>query len=144
MLGGSGAYRQSPPAFLSSGEYLETDRSTARPCRSPWAGALIAGLAIGIALPELSFAMRPWLPEIVAVLLFVSACGVGPRQAMGAVTEQKMALFFVAILQVLLAAVPGGFLSHFRHRRCTAACAHFDDFSITDIGCAQFVCSGRT
>lgn len=63
---------------------------------------LIAGLAIGIALPELSFAMRPWLPEIVAVLLFVSALRVGPRQAMGAVTEQKMALFFVAILQVLL------------------------------------------
>lgn len=63
---------------------------------------LIAGLVLGVALPDLSFLMRPWLPEIVAVLLFVSALRVGPRQALGAVSEQRMALFFVAMLQLLL------------------------------------------
>lgn len=63
---------------------------------------LIAGLVLGVALPELSNLMRPWLPESVAALLFVSALRVGPRQALGVVTEQKMALFFVAVLQVLL------------------------------------------
>lgn len=63
---------------------------------------LIVGLVFGVALPDLAFLMRPYLPEMIAVLLFVSALRVGPRQALGVVSEQKMALVFVTIMQLAL------------------------------------------
>ena len=40
---------------------------------------LVAGLAAGIALPDLALAMRPWLQEMVAGLLFFAALRIGPR-----------------------------------------------------------------
>lgn len=47
-------------------------------------GLLVAGLAAGVALPGLAHAMKPWLPEMVAALLFIAALRIGPRQALGA------------------------------------------------------------
>jgi ACR3 family arsenite transporter len=44
---------------------------------------LVAGLVAGIALPDLALAMRPWLQEMVAGLLFFAALRIGPRQAFG-------------------------------------------------------------
>jgi len=44
---------------------------------------LLAGLVAGLTLPGLATALRPWLPEMVAALLFVAALRIGPRAAMG-------------------------------------------------------------
>ncbi|HSM39873.1 MAG TPA: hypothetical protein VK862_03930 [Afifellaceae bacterium] len=62
---------------------------------------LIAGLAAGIGLPALAAAMRPWLPEMVAVMLFLAALRVGPRQALGAWRDLTASLTFVVAFQVL-------------------------------------------
>jgi hypothetical protein len=62
---------------------------------------LIAGLAAGIGLPSLAAAMRPWLPEMVAVMLFLAALRVGPRQAVGAWSDLTASLTFVVLFQVL-------------------------------------------
>ncbi len=44
---------------------------------------LVAGLLAGILLPGLALAMKPWLPELIASLLFLAALRIGPREAMG-------------------------------------------------------------
>lgn len=61
---------------------------------------LVLGLAAGLALPELAAALRPWLPELVALLLFLTAYRVGPRQALGALSGLRRVLGFVVLLQV--------------------------------------------
>ncbi|KUJ73304.1 hypothetical protein AVO45_14530 [Ruegeria marisrubri] len=51
---------------------------------------LIAGLIAGIALPGLAGALRHWIPEMVALLLFLTAFRIGPRDTMeslGALTR---------------------------------------------------------
>jgi len=63
---------------------------------------LVAGLVAGIGLPSLAAAMRPWLPEMVAVLMFLAALRVGPKQAIGAWHDLTASLLFVALLQMLL------------------------------------------
>ena len=47
---------------------------------------LVAGLAAGIALPDLALAMRPWLQEMVAGLLFFAAL----HRLFGAEAEQRV------------------------------------------------------
>ena len=68
---------------------------------------LIAGLVAGIALPGIALAMRPWLQELVAALLFVAALRIGPRQALGAVRDLPaitlVALTYQLVLPLLVA-----------------------------------------
>ncbi len=63
---------------------------------------LIIGLLAGILMPGLATAMKPWLAELVAGLLFVAALRVGPRQAVGALRDIGMAAALAAIFQIVL------------------------------------------
>lgn len=61
---------------------------------------LVLGLVAGILLPEVALALRPWIGELVAVLLFIAALRVGPRQALGALGDLPSALGFTLLFQV--------------------------------------------
>lgn len=63
---------------------------------------LVLGLAVGIALPGLADAMRPWIGEMVAGLLFLAALRVGPRQAVGALGDLGASIGLAALFQVVL------------------------------------------
>ncbi|MCG6883933.1 MAG: hypothetical protein LJE62_09290 [Silicimonas sp.] len=83
--------------------------------------SLIAGLVAGLTLPDLALALKPWLPHLIAALLFVSAYRIGPRATVGTGAEIRASLARVlsyqlaaplvalAILSILgLAATPAG------------------------------------
>lgn len=63
---------------------------------------LIAGLVAGIALPDLAAALKPFLPEMVAFLLFLAALRIGPRQAIGASRDFSATLVVVALFQIAM------------------------------------------
>ncbi|MGY9045670.1 hypothetical protein P775_07305 [Puniceibacterium antarcticum] len=63
---------------------------------------LVLGLLAGLALPDVARAMRPWLPELVALLLFLTALRVGPRAALGGLALGRRSLSVVLVLQVAL------------------------------------------
>lgn len=71
---------------------------------------LVLGLVAGIALPDLAFAMKPWIDECIIALLFIAALRVGPRQAVGALSDLGRSAAFAVALQV---ALPMLFLSGF-------------------------------
>lgn len=48
---------------------------------------LVGGLVAGILLPSLAVQIRPWLQELIALLLFLAALRIGPRQALGALKD---------------------------------------------------------
>jgi hypothetical protein len=54
---------------------------------------LVAGLLAGLLLPELAAVLRPWLPEFVAALLFITALRIGPRAALGNLRDLRLARF---------------------------------------------------
>jgi hypothetical protein len=63
---------------------------------------LIAGLSAGLLLPALAAVLVPWLPQMVAALLTITALRIGHRAAMGAVGDLRWGLGSVATLQMLL------------------------------------------
>lgn len=63
---------------------------------------LVLGLLAGLALPELAASMRPWLPHLVALLLFMTALRVGAGAALGGLSQVRVSLGFVVVLQVAL------------------------------------------
>ena len=63
---------------------------------------LILGLAAGLALPGLASALQPWLPQMIAVLLTVTALRIGHRAALGALRDLRWGMGSVAVLQVAL------------------------------------------
>lgn len=73
---------------------------------------LIAGLALGIAVPPLAQAAKPWIAEMIAALLFLAALRVGPRRLLGAIGDLggtlTAALAFQLALPVALALVFNG------------------------------------
>lgn len=62
----------------------------------------MAGLLAGLALPSLAALMKPWLPEMVAMLLFVTALRLGPGTVTGALRDLRTTLAAVVGLQMLL------------------------------------------
>ncbi|MEX0320500.1 MAG: hypothetical protein AB3N21_21300 [Ruegeria sp.] len=68
---------------------------------------LIAGLLAGLALPDLAAKLRPWIPEMVAFLLFLTAFRIGPVEAAGGLDALTRTTGSVLVLQLLL---PLGFL----------------------------------
>lgn len=64
--------------------------------------ALLVGLAAGLALPDLAAVMQPWLPQMVAILLTVTALRIGHRAALGALSDLWWGTSAVLVLQVLL------------------------------------------
>lgn len=63
---------------------------------------LIAGLAVGLLVPELASLLRPWVGTLVAVLLFVTAMRVGARRAFGNLGDLGATLIRICLLQALL------------------------------------------
>ncbi len=79
-------------------------------CASHSRTLLILGLLAGIGLPGLAAAMAPWLPEMVAILLVITAFRIGYRAAFGALGDLRWSLPAVLVLQLavpLLVAVLG-------------------------------------
>ena len=61
---------------------------------------LILGLLAGIGLPGLAAVMAPWLPQMVAVLLVITAFRIGHRAAFGALADLRWSLPAVLVLQL--------------------------------------------
>ncbi len=62
---------------------------------------LVLGLLAGIGLPDLALALKPWIGEMIAALLFLAALRVGPRQVLGASRDIGFSLVAVLMFQVL-------------------------------------------
>ena len=63
---------------------------------------LVAGLVAGAGLPELASLLKPWLPELVAPMLFLAAARIGPRAAVGALSDVRATLKVAVLYQVAL------------------------------------------
>ena len=63
---------------------------------------LIAGLVAGLALPGLAASLQPWLPQMVAGLLTITALRIGHRAAVGAVSDLRWGVMSVVVLQLAL------------------------------------------
>ncbi|MCR4267544.1 hypothetical protein [Nitratireductor sp. ZSWI3] len=63
---------------------------------------LIAGLAVGVAMPGAAQAAKPFIAEMIAALLFLSALRVGPKQLIGAVRDFRHALTACIAFQLVL------------------------------------------
>ena len=68
---------------------------------------LVVALLVGIAFPQLADAMKPHVGTLVAILLFLAALRVGPRQAAGSTRDlgRSVMLAFVFQLAMPVAAV---------------------------------------
>ena len=62
--------------------------------------ALITGLVAGLTLPGVASAMQPWLPEMVAALLTITALRIGHHAAMGALSDLRWGIGSVVVLQI--------------------------------------------
>nr|WP_274705540.1 hypothetical protein [Salipiger pentaromativorans] len=63
---------------------------------------LVAGLVAGVALPGAAGTVRAWLPELVALMLFLAALRIGPRRALGALHELRSTALTALLWQVAL------------------------------------------
>lgn len=63
---------------------------------------LVLGLIGGVMLPGLAQAMKPWLPAMVAALLFLAALRIGPRQAFGGLTDLRTSSGLILIFQIAI------------------------------------------
>lgn len=63
---------------------------------------LIVGLIAGVFLPDLASALKPWLQELVAVLLFLAALRVGPDRVTGSLRGAGSTLGLALTYQLLL------------------------------------------
>lgn len=63
---------------------------------------LIAGLVVGLGLPDFASAMTPWLPELILILLSLAALRVGPRDAVGSMRDLGRTLGLCLVFQLVL------------------------------------------
>ncbi len=63
---------------------------------------LIVGLLAGLLLPDLAQLMRPWLPEMVAALLGITAFRIGYRASVGQIWTNPRVVLEVLVLQLAL------------------------------------------
>ena len=63
---------------------------------------LVAGLVAGVLLPGVALTMRPWLPEMIAGLLLLTAVRIGPKAAMGGLSDVAHGLRLLAVYQLVL------------------------------------------
>ncbi|AHD01552.1 hypothetical protein [Leisingera methylohalidivorans] len=85
--------------------------------------ALVLGLLAGLSLPGLAAALKPWLPEMVAGLLFLNAYRIGLRKAAGGLADGIGTLKAIAFLQVALPLLALGLASLFGVAQTPAAVA---------------------
>jgi len=69
---------------------------------------LVLGLMAGLALPELAAWLRPWLPQMIALLLFLTAFRIGPREAVQSLGALRRTAGLLLVLQL---ALPMGFVA---------------------------------
>ena len=62
---------------------------------------LVLGLVAGFALPSAALALRPWIGELVAVMLALTAFRVGPSAALGCFTDLPRNLLIIVALQLV-------------------------------------------
>lgn len=75
--------------------------------------ALVAGLVAGLTLPALAEVLRPLIPVLVAVLLFVTALRIGPNAAFGGFRAARGALGLVIAWQLAAPMAALGILASF-------------------------------
>lgn len=63
---------------------------------------LIAGLAVGLFVTPLAHALRPWIPQLVVALLFVSVLRMEPRDILGSLSGLSRGVIAVLALQLAL------------------------------------------
>ncbi len=63
---------------------------------------LVAGLVAGLALPGVALALRPWLSELVLLLLFFTAFRVGLPSALEGLTQTRSTFGVVLVYQLAL------------------------------------------
>ena len=63
---------------------------------------LVASLVVGLFSETLALMIKPHISLLIALLLFNACLRVGPRQALGAISDLKTGLQFVVLLQVVL------------------------------------------
>lgn len=63
---------------------------------------LVLGLIAGLSLPTLSTALRPYLPQMIAALLFFTAFRIGLTSAVGNLAQARRVLGMVCLLQLAL------------------------------------------
>jgi arsenite transporter len=63
---------------------------------------MVLGLLAGLTLPQLAAVLKPWLPEMVAGLLFLTAFRIGAPRALGGLRDGLSSLKAVVILQMAL------------------------------------------
>ncbi|UWQ27693.1 hypothetical protein [Leisingera sp. M523] len=85
--------------------------------------ALVLGLLAGLLLPDLAATLQPWLPEMVAGLLFLNAYRIGLRKAAGGLADGIGTVKAVALLQVGLPLLALGLASLFGVAQTPAAVA---------------------
>ena len=61
---------------------------------------LVAGLLAGLALPAVAGFVRPFIPELVATLLFLTALRIGPEAAFGGMREAGRSAGLVLVYQL--------------------------------------------
>ena len=72
---------------------------------------LVGGLAAGLALPGVAAHMVPWLPQMVACLLFLAVLRIGPARMLGTLGDMRATLFRLAVLQLMLPLAACGLLA---------------------------------
>lgn len=63
---------------------------------------MVLGLVAGFSLPGLAATLKPWLPEMVAGLLFLNAFRIGASRALGGLRDGVASLQAVLTLQMIL------------------------------------------
>lgn len=63
---------------------------------------LVGGLVAGVLLPDIARSMRPFLEELVALLLFLAALRIGPDRALGAASGLGRTMGILILFQVAL------------------------------------------
>jgi hypothetical protein len=84
---------------------------------------LVLGLLAGLLLPGLAAALQPWLPQMVAGLLFLNAYRIGLRKAAGGLADGIGTLKAIALLQVALPLLALGIAALFGVAQTPAAVA---------------------
>ena len=72
---------------------------------------LVVGLIAGVALPDIAAILKPYLPQIVAITLFLAALRIGPVDALGKVRELRgiipvLLIYQIAVPLVLILILP--------------------------------------
>ena len=61
---------------------------------------LVAGLVAGILLPDVAAILKPYLPQIVAMTLFLAALRIGPKEAIGKLKDLRSIFPILLVYQI--------------------------------------------